>query len=90
MIVPYEHLSSLSALSEEGTSEMMQLAKRAQAALESEYRPDGFNIGMNLGLLPVTGIPLPFLSYGGSSLLVTFIALGTVQNVARQSQLLRF
>jgi rod shape determining protein RodA len=48
------------------------------------------NIGMNIGLLPVTGIPLPFLTYGGSSLLVTCIALGIVQNVASQSKALRF
>ena len=48
------------------------------------------NIGMNIGLLPVTGIPLPFLTYGGSSLLVTCIALGIVQNIARQSKALRF
>jgi rod shape determining protein RodA len=48
------------------------------------------NIGMNMGLLPVTGIPLPFLTYGGSSLVVVFIALGVVQNVARQSRILRF
>lgn len=48
------------------------------------------NIGMNIGLLPVTGIPLPFITYGGSSLLVTMIALGIVQNVARQSKALRF
>ncbi len=48
------------------------------------------NIGMNIGLLPVTGIPLPFLTYGGSSLLVTCIALGIVQNVAKQSKALRF
>lgn len=47
------------------------------------------NIGMNIGLLPVTGIPLPFLTYGGSSLLVICIALGIVQNVARQSKALR-
>lgn len=37
------------------------------------------NIGINLGLLPVTGIPLLFLSYGGSSLMVTCIALGIVK-----------
>ena len=48
------------------------------------------NIGINIGLLPVTGIPLPFLSYGGSSLIVMMIALGIVQSVARQSRILRF
>jgi len=48
------------------------------------------NVGMNIGLLPVTGIPLPFVSAGGSSVLVCFIALGIVQNVARQSKILRF
>jgi rod shape determining protein RodA len=48
------------------------------------------NIGMNVGILPVTGIPLPFMTYGGSSLLVTVIALGIVQNIARQSRTLRF
>ena len=48
------------------------------------------NIGINLGLLPVTGIPLLFISYGGSSLMVTCIALGIAQNVARQSKALRF
>jgi rod shape determining protein RodA len=48
------------------------------------------NIGMNIGLLPVTGIPLPFLTYGGSSLVVTFLALAIVQNIARQSRILRF
>lgn len=48
------------------------------------------NIGMNIGVMPVTGIPLPFLSYGGSSLIVTLIALGIVQNIARQSKSLRF
>lgn len=39
------------------------------------------NIGMNIGILPVTGIPLPFLSYGGSSLVITFAALGVVQSI---------
>jgi len=39
------------------------------------------NIGMNLGLLPVIGIPLPLVSYGGSNLLFTFIALGILQNM---------
>ena len=48
------------------------------------------NISMNIGLLPVTGIPLPFISAGGSSLVVTLILLGIVQNIARQSKILRF
>lgn len=48
------------------------------------------NIGMNIGLLPVTGIPLPLITYGGSSMLVTAVALGIVQNIAKQSKVLRF
>ena len=39
------------------------------------------SIGMSIGLLPVTGLPLPFLSYGGSSLLSIFISLGIVASV---------
>ena len=41
-----------------------------------------FNIGMNLNLLPVIGLPLPFVSYGGSALLTLSIGLGLVQSVA--------
>jgi len=39
------------------------------------------NMGMVVGLMPVTGIPLPLMSYGGSSVLFTFLALGIVMNV---------
>ncbi|NLB61937.1 MAG: rod shape-determining protein RodA, partial [Clostridiales bacterium] len=39
------------------------------------------NIGMTIGLMPVTGIPLPFISYGGSNLLTSMIAVGLVVNV---------
>jgi rod shape determining protein RodA len=39
------------------------------------------NVGMVIGLMPVTGIPLPLLSYGGSSVLFTFLALGVAMNV---------
>ena len=41
------------------------------------------NIAMALGLLPILGLPLPFVSYGGSSLLTSFMALGIAQNVYR-------
>ena len=39
------------------------------------------NIGMNIRIVPVTGIPLPLLSYGGSSVLGSLIAMGMLQNV---------
>ncbi len=44
------------------------------------------NIGMNLGLLPVTGITLPLISSGGSSLLTTLISLGLVQSISRRKK----
>jgi rod shape determining protein RodA len=40
------------------------------------------NIGMTVGIMPVTGIPLPFMSYGGSSLITTFACVGLVANVS--------
>jgi cell division protein FtsW (lipid II flippase) len=39
------------------------------------------NVAMNLGFAPVVGIPLPLMSYGGSSVFVTFIALGILVNI---------
>ena len=39
------------------------------------------NVGMNLGIMPVTGIPLPFISYGGSAMIATFATMGLVMNV---------
>lgn len=44
------------------------------------------NIGMTMGLLPITGVPLPFVSYGGSSLLTNFICMGLVVNVSARRQ----
>ena len=40
------------------------------------------NVGMTMRLMPITGIPLPFVSYGGSSLMTSMIGLGVVQSVA--------
>ncbi len=48
------------------------------------------NIGMCIGLLPVTGIPLPFLSYGGSSLLTNFAAIGLVLSVGARRKTINF
>ncbi len=48
------------------------------------------NVGMNLGALPVTGIPLPLVSYGGSSLLTTFLALGIIQSIVARQKTIRF
>ncbi len=44
------------------------------------------NIGMNVGVMPITGIPLPFFSYGGSNLLTNMIAFGLVINVSMRRQ----
>jgi rod shape determining protein RodA len=51
------------------------------------------NVGMSLGIMPITGIPLPLMSYGGSSVLATFLAIGVLQSIhmqARLSQIGRF
>lgn len=47
------------------------------------------NISMTIGLAPITGIPLPFISYGGSSLLSTFIGIGLVESVANYREVKR-
>lgn len=44
------------------------------------------NVGMTIGLLPITGIQLPFISYGGSSLLITFMMVGLIVNAAARRQ----
>jgi rod shape determining protein RodA len=48
------------------------------------------NIGVNLGIMPVTGLPLPFVSYGGSSLWTFLISLGLVESVAMRHKKLDF
>lgn len=48
------------------------------------------NIGMNLGVMPVTGIPLPFVSYGGSSFLTLMLGVGLVESVAMRHKKLDF
>lgn len=48
------------------------------------------NIGMTIGIMPVTGIPLPFISYGGSSLITNLLAIGLIINVGMRRQVIRF
>lgn len=48
------------------------------------------NVGMCIGLMPVTGIPLPFISYGGTSLLTNMIAIGIILSVSGHSKKVRF
>ena len=45
------------------------------------------NVGMTIGIMPVTGVPLPLMSYGGSSVIVTFLAIGLLQSVYIQAKL---
>jgi rod shape determining protein RodA len=45
------------------------------------------NVGMTIGIMPITGVPLPLMSYGGSSVIVTFIAIGLLQSIHVQGRL---
>jgi rod shape determining protein RodA len=44
------------------------------------------NVGMTIGIMPITGVPLPLMSYGGSSVIVTFMAIGILQSVHAQAR----
>ena len=44
------------------------------------------NVGMTIGIMPITGVTLPLMSYGGSSVLVTFMALGLMQSIHAQAR----
>jgi rod shape determining protein RodA len=44
------------------------------------------NVGMTVGIMPITGVPAPLLSFGGSSMLVTFLALGLLQSIHAQAR----
>jgi rod shape determining protein RodA len=48
------------------------------------------NVGMTIGIMPITGIPLPFMSYGGSAILTDFIAVGILLNIQLQRDALVF
>ena len=44
------------------------------------------NIGMTMGLLPITGVPLPFVSYGGSSMITNFMCIAMLLNISGRRQ----
>jgi len=56
MVAPYEHLDAITSAKPEQLTEMMQLCQRTITALEKLYRPEGFNLGMNLGIAAGAGI----------------------------------
>ncbi len=56
MVVPFQHVSTLQDLAEEALLEMMRLARECERHLRTTYRPDGLNIGLNLGRSAGAGI----------------------------------
>lgn len=56
MVVPYEHLANFDELPTAASNELTELTKRSQTVLREVYRPDGFNIGMNLGKAAGAGV----------------------------------
>src|SRR5207245_11323648 len=44
------------------------------------------NVGMTVGIMPITGVPLPLMSYGGSSVLITLLAIGLLQSIHVQAR----
>jgi len=56
MIAPYEHVGELERATPETLAEMMELAQRLQRACAAEYKPEGYNLGMNLGKIAGAGV----------------------------------
>jgi len=56
MVVPYEHVNTLETLSDEVTKNLMQMTKKSLAALRKAFRPEGANVGLNLGKAAGAGI----------------------------------
>lgn len=56
MVIPFDHVADPASADTQTTNEMMELTKRAQSVLTQAYRPDGLNIGMNLGKAAGAGV----------------------------------
>jgi ATP adenylyltransferase len=57
MVAPYAHTADLTALDAETATELMATCQRLLRAISAEYRPDGYNVGMNLGRVAGAGLP---------------------------------
>jgi len=57
MVAPYAHTGDLAALEPDVAAEMMHITQRSVAALQAAYKPDAFNVGMNLGRPAGAGVP---------------------------------
>ena len=57
MVAPYRHTADLPALPPEDGADLLALVQRTVGAIAAEYRPDGFNLGMNLGRVSGAGVP---------------------------------
>lgn len=56
MVVPYVHTSDFTSLDTEAVGELMALVQRMLAAIKNEYKPEGFNLGMNIGKIAGAGV----------------------------------
>ncbi|MGB8322133.1 MAG: HIT domain-containing protein [Candidatus Acidiferrum sp.] len=56
MMVPYDHVAQLGLCKQAALNEMMELARRVEKAFQEDYRPDGMNLGMNLGRAAGAGV----------------------------------
>jgi len=56
MIVPYDHVAELGLCKPEALNEMMELARRIEAVFRMNYKPDGMNLGINLGRAAGAGV----------------------------------
>ena len=56
MVIPYEHLNELQKLPAEAAREMMELSQRSETVLRGLYRPEGINLGMNIGAAAGAGV----------------------------------
>ena len=85
LVAPRKHTATLSRLDADEMLDLFATLRRSVEVLTAAVKPAGFNIGMNLGVTPVTGVTLPFVSYGGSSMIAAWLGIGLLQLVRLSS-----